>query len=153
MVLSDPTCEQEMNEILRNDDYLRALCLSRSIPIKKYIKMLTDVGFGTIAIRGRKPYRTLDPEKYTTDELIFIENIEVCAIKDPMPSDGPYVFTGKAAIFYGKDDYFADKKGHVLIKNQPLAVCNKTAQALADLNRNDIFIRESTFHYNGGGCC
>lgn len=153
LVMSDPTCEQEMNETLRNDDHLRALCLSGSIPIKEYIKMLTDVGFGTIEIRGRRPYRILDPENYATNELIFIESIEVCAIKDPMPSDGPCVFTGKAAIFYGKEDYFDDKKGHVLMKNQPLAVCDKTAQALADLNRNDIFISESTFHYNGGGCC
>lgn len=153
LVMSDPTCEQEMNETLRNDDHLRALCLSGSIPIKEYIKMLTDVGFGTIEIRGRIPYRILDPENYATDELIFIESIEVCAIKDPMPSDGPCVFTGKAAIYYGKEDYFDDKKGHTLLKNQPLAVCDKTAQALADLNRSDIYISESTFHYNGGGCC
>jgi hypothetical protein len=46
--------------------------------------MLTDVGFGTIEIRGRRPYRILDTENYATDELIFIESIEVCAIKDPM---------------------------------------------------------------------
>lgn len=153
LVMSDPTCEQEMNETLRNDDHLRALCLSGSIPIKEYIKMLTDVGFGTIEIRGRRPYRILDPENYATDELIFIESIEVCAIKDPMPSDGPCVFTGKAAIYYGTEAYFDDKKGHTLLKNQPLAVCDKTAQALADLNRSDIYISESTFHYNGGGCC
>jgi hypothetical protein len=31
--MSDPTYEQEMNEDLRNDDHLRALCLSGSIPI------------------------------------------------------------------------------------------------------------------------
>lgn len=153
LVMSDPTCEQEMNETLRNDDHLRALCLSGSIPIKEYIQMLTDVGFGTIEIRGRRPYRILDTENYATDELIFIESIEVCAIKDPMPEDGACVFTGKAAIYYGKDAYFDDKKGHTLLKNQPLAVCDKTAQALADLNRDDIFISESTFHYNGGGCC
>jgi len=153
LVMSDPTCEQEMNETLRNDDHLRALCLSGSIPIKEYIQMLTDVGFGTIEIRGRRPYRILDTENYATDELIFIESIEVCAIKDPMPSDGACVFTGKAAIFYGKDAYFDDKKGHVLLKNQPLAVCDKTAKALIDLNRDDIYISESTFHYNGGGCC
>lgn len=153
LVMSDPTCEQPMNDELRNDDHLRALCLSGSIPINDYIKALTDVGFGTIEIRGRRPYRILDTENYPTDELIFIESIEVCAIKDPMPADGPCVFTGKAAIFYGKEDYFDDKKGHILLKNQPLAVCDKTAKALASLERNDIFISESTFHYNGGGCC
>ena len=153
LVMSDPTCEQEMNETLRNDDHLRALCLSGSIPIKEYIKALTDVGFGTIEIRGRRPYRILDKANYPTEELIYIESIEVCAIKDPMPTDGPCVFTGKAAIYFGKADYFDDKKGHILLKNQPLSVCDKTAKALADLNREDIFISESTYHYNGGGCC
>ncbi|NGY37901.1 methyltransferase domain-containing protein [Flavobacterium sp. XN-5] len=153
LVMSDPTCEQEMNETLRNDDHLRALCLSGSIPIAEYIKALTDVGFGTIEIRGRRPYRILDPENYPTEELIFIESIEVCAIKDPMPADGPCVFTGKAAIYFGKEDHFDDQNGHFLLKNQPLAVCDKTAGALASLERKDIYISESTFHYNGGGCC
>lgn len=153
LVMSDPTCEQQMNETLRNDDHLRALCLSGSIPIAEYIKALTDVGFGTIEIRGRRPYRILDPENYPTEELIFIESIEVCAIKDPMPADGPCVFTGKAAIYFGKEDHFDDQKGHFLLKNQPLAVCDKTAAALASLERKDIYISESTFHYNGGGCC
>lgn len=153
LVMSDPTCEQPMNNALRNDSRLRALCLSGSLPIADYIKMLTDAGFGTIEIRARKPYRILDPEHYPTDELIYIESIEVAAIKDPMPDDGPCVFTGKAAIYFGNDDYFNDNKGHILLKNQPLAVCDKTANALTALNRNDIFISQSTFHYDGGGCC
>ena len=153
LVMSDPTCEQEMNETLREDDRLRALCLSGSLPIDQYVKALTDAGFGTIEIRARKPYRILAPGHYPTDELIYIESIEVAAIKDPMPDDGPCIFTGKAAIYYGDQPYFDDKKGHVLMPNQPLAICDKTAAALAALNRNDIFISPSTFHYDGGGCC
>ena len=153
LVMSDPTCEQPINQSLRKDDRLRALCLSGSIPIDKYVKMLTDTGFGTIEIRARKPYRILDPLNYNTKELIYIESIEVAAIKDAMPSDGPCIFTGKAAIFYGKEDYFDDKAGHLLLKNQPMAVCDKTAASLSNLNRNDIYISKSTFHYDGGGCC
>ena len=153
LVMSDPTCEQEMNETLRNDERLRALCLSGSLPIKEYVKALTDAGFGTIEIRARKPYRILDPKHYPTDELIYIESIEVAAIKDPMPEDGPCIFTGKAAIYYGSENHFDDNKGHVLVKNQPLAVCDKTAGALAALGHDAIFISESTFHYDGGGCC
>ena len=153
LVMSDPTCEQPMNDRLREDERLRALCLSGSIPIAEYVKMLTDAGFGTIEIRARKPYRILDPLHYNTEELIYIESIEVAAIKDPMPTDGPCVFTGKAAIYYGKEAFFDDEAGHVLVKNQPLAICDKTAAALTNLNRNDIYISESTFHYDGGGCC
>ena len=87
------------------------------------------------------------------EETIFIESVEVCAIKDPMPEDGPCVFTGKAAIYFGDEDFFDDKKGHILLQNQPLAICDKTAKALAKINRNDLYISESTFHYDGGGCC
>ncbi|HSI69366.1 MAG TPA: methyltransferase domain-containing protein, partial [Gillisia sp.] len=153
LVMSDPTCEQEMNEGLRNDERLRALCLSGSISISQYIKVLTDIGFGTIEIRARKPYRILSPNHYPTRELIHIESIEVAAIKDPMPPDGPCVFTGKAAIYYGMEDFFDDKKGHILVPNQPLAICDKTANDLKELGRDDIFISESTYHYDGGGCC
>lgn len=153
LVMSDPTCEQQMSDNLRNDDRLRALCLSGSLPIAEYVKMLTDAGFGTVEIRARKPYRILDPEHYDTEELIYIESIEVAAIKDPMPQDGPCVFTGKAAIYFGVDEYVNDNNGHILLKNQPLAICDKTADALASLKRNDIFISASTYHYDGGGCC
>ena len=153
LVMSDPICEQSMSETLRNNAQLRALCLSGSIPMNAYVNMLAGAGFGTIEIRARKPYRILDPIHYPTDELIYIESIEIAAIKDPVPEDGPCIFSGKAAIYYGKDSYFDDKKGHVLVKNQPLAICDKTANALNNLKRNDIFISESTFHYDGGGCC
>ena len=152
LVMSDPVCEQPMNETLRNDDRLRALCLSGSIPIADYVKMLTDAGFGTIEIRARRSYRLLSPNHYPTDELIHIESIEIAAIKDPMPEDGPCVFTGKTAIYFGGEEYFDDHKGHVLLQNQPLAVCDKTAAALKEAS-DEIFVSDSTWHYNGGGCC
>ncbi len=153
LVLSDPTCENEMPDSLKNDERLRALCLSGALPLKDYIKMITDVGFGTVEIRAKRPYRILDPKNYDTEKLIYIESVEVCAIKDPMPADGPCVFTGKTAIYYGNEDFFDDQKGHTLLKNQPLAVCDKTAGALASLQKPDIFISDSTYFYDGGGCC
>ncbi len=153
LVMSDPICEQDMPQNLRDDERLRALCLSGSIPLKDYVKMLTDIGFGTIEIRAKRPYRILAPGQYDTEEMIYIESVEVCAIKDPMPADGPCVFTGKTAIYYGNEEMFDDEKGHIMLQNQPLAVCDKTAGALAGLGRKDIFISESTFFYDGGGCC
>ncbi len=153
LVMSDPTCETRMPDSLINDDRLRAECLSGAIPLKDYIKMITDVGFGTVEIRAKRAYRLLSPNHYNTDRLIYIESVEVCAIKDPMPADGPCVFTGKTAIYFGKDEYFDDNKGHTLMQNMPLSVCDKTASALGNLGRDDIFISESTFFYDGGGCC
>lgn len=68
--------------------------------MKDHVKVLTDAGFGTIEIRARKSYRVLSPYHYPTEELIYIESIEITAIKDPMPEDGPCMFTGKTAIYY-----------------------------------------------------
>jgi len=153
LVLSDPICEQEMPDHLRADDKLRALCLSGSLPLQEYLDMITEVGFGTVEVRAKRPYRILSPNHYDVKENIMIESVEVAAIKDPMPEDGPCIFTGKAAIYYGKEDQFDDKKGHVLLQNQPIAVCDKTAGDLGSLGNDDIHITESTWFYDGGGCC
>lgn len=153
LVLSDPICEQDIPENLRNDDQLRALCISGSLPLQEYLDMITSVGFGTVEVRTKRPYRILSPNHYEVDEIIYIESVEIAAIKDPIPKDGPCIFTGKSAIYYGNEEQFDDNKGHVLLPNQPLAVCDKTADALASLNRPDIFISESTWFYDGGGCC
>lgn len=153
LVLSDPVCEQEIPQHLKDDEKLRALCISGSLPLWDYIKLLTGAGFGTIEIRAKRPYRLLTSNHYKVDENILIESVEVCAIKDPIPTDGPCVFTGKTAIYFGDKNFFDDKKGHVLDLNQPLAICDKTAKALKNLNRNDIYISDSTWFYDGGGCC
>lgn len=153
LILSDPVCETPMPANLKNDQRLRALCLTGALPLATYIKRLTDIGFGTIEVRAKRPYRILSPRHYATDHVIFVESVEICAIKDPMPADGPCVFTGQTAIYFGDDENFDDRKGHNLTQNQPLAVCDKTARALAALGRQDIHITGSTYFYDGGGCC
>ncbi|MEQ9403839.1 MAG: arsenosugar biosynthesis arsenite methyltransferase ArsM [Cyclobacteriaceae bacterium] len=153
LVLSDPVSEDIMPEHLKNDPELRGLCLSGSLPLQEYIDMITEVGFGTVEIRAKRPYRILDPGHYQTDTPIFIESVEVCAIKDPMPEDGPCVFTGKTAIYIGDEEFFDDHGGHILMYNQPLSVCDKTAGNLSALKRKDIYVSESTNFYDGGGCC
>lgn len=153
LVLSDPVSESPMPEELKNDPKLRALCLSGALPLWDYIKLISDIGFGTIEIRAKRAYRILDPRHYNTKEQIIIESVEVCAIKDPMPPDGPCVFTGKTAIYFGDEGFFDDGKGHVMMPNQPLAVCDKTAGNLVALCKEDLYISDSTFFYDGGGCC
>ena len=153
LVMSDPICEQEMSVELKGDNRLRAMCLTGAIPLSDYIDLITSVGFGTVEIRAKRAYRILDPKHYNTEELIYIESVEVCAIKDPMPQDGPCVFTGKTAIYFGEEKIFDDKMGHLLLQNQPIAICDKTALNLNNLDRSDIFISDSTFFYDGGGCC
>lgn len=153
LLLSDPVCDGDIPASLRNDKRLRAMCLTGALPLADYVKRLTDIGFGTIEVRARRPYRVLSPRHHGTDRLIAVESVEICAIKDPVPNDGPCVFTGRTAIYHGSDESFDDGRGHILLQNQPASVCDKTANALASLARDDIFISASTWHYDGGGCC
>ncbi|MCG6873169.1 MAG: arsenosugar biosynthesis arsenite methyltransferase ArsM [Gammaproteobacteria bacterium] len=153
LVLSDPVCAQPIPDALRQDPRLRALCLSGAIPLADYLELLTDTGFGTVEVRARRPYRILDPAHYAVEHNIEVQSVEVCAIKDPMPEDGPCIFTGRAAIYTGRKELFDDGNGHVLGYNQPLAVCDKTAAALASLGREDLHLSPPTWFYDGGGCC
>lgn len=153
LILSDPVCDQAMPQALQDDERLRALCLSGAIPLEQYIQRLTDTGFGTLEVRAKRPYRILSPNHYETDRLIHIDSVEICAIKDPMPADGPCVFTGRSAIYFGNEAIFDDGRGHVMTPNQPLAVCDKTAAALSALDRDDLHVSPSTWFYDGGGCC
>jgi SAM-dependent methyltransferase len=153
LALSDPVCEKPLPNRLRDDERLRALCLSGALPLREYLGLLTDTGFGTVEVRARRPYRVLDPAHFGTDEVILVESVEICAIKDPVPDDGPCVFTGRTAIYFGPENQYSDGKGHVMSPNQPLAVCDKTAENLRRLARPDILVTDSTYFYDGGGCC
>jgi SAM-dependent methyltransferase len=152
-VLSDPVSPIDLPESLRADDRLRAMCLSGAIRYEAYLDRLVSAGFGTIEVRARRPYRLLDRRRYDVAEDVLLSSLEVCAIKDPVPADGPCVFTGRTAVYVGDDVAFDDGKGHVLQRDLPAAVCDKTAGNLARLGRGDLMVTESTWFYDGGGCC
>lgn len=151
--LSDPIATRPIPAHLAADERLRAQCLSGALTYREYVDALTDVGFGTVEVRSRGPYRVLDRKRYGLEEDLLLESIEVVAIKDPTPVDGPCVFTGCTAIYFGPQEQFDDHHGHVLTRDLPLSVCDKTAKALKALGRDDLIVTPSTFHYRGGGCC
>lgn len=152
-VSSDPVAERPIPEHLAGDPRLRAQCLSGALPLDAYLQSFVDAGFGTLEVRARRAYRVLDPRRYQLDEPLMLQSVEVAAMKDPVPEDGPCIFTGRTAIYVGEEEYFDDDKGHVLMPDVPASVCDKTASALASLNRSDLYITEPTWHYAGDGCC
>ena len=89
LLLSDPVCDMPIPAKLRSDQRLRAMCLTGALPLSDYVRRLTDIGFGTIEVRARRPYRVLSPRHYETDGLIAIESVEICAIKEPVPERRP----------------------------------------------------------------
>jgi len=153
LLLSDPVATRSIPAHLADDARLRAECLSGALPLDEYIEEIVQAGFGTIEIRRKSPYRVLDRTRYDLDKHLLLESVEVCAIKDPIPADGACVFTGRTAVYFGSEEAFDDGKGHMLPKDLPLAICDKTAAALSALGRDDLLITGSTWHYGGGGCC
>lgn len=153
LVLSDPVATRPIPQHLADDARLRAMCLTGALPLDDYLEAIVTAGFGTIEVRSKRPYRLLDRRRYELDADLLLESVEVCAIKDPVPDDGPCIFTGRTAIYVGVDEYLDDGEGHVLMRDVPLGVCDKTATALGALGRDDLLVTDPTWHYAGDGCC
>ena len=153
LVMSDPICETEIPEQLQNDERLRAMCLSGAVTLDAYLGQITGAGFGTVEVRGRRPYRVLDRARYGIDRDILLETVELAAYNDPVPDDGPCVFTGQTVFYTGSEPFFDDGKGHTVMPDVPLAVCDKTGGFFRGMDRSDLHVTESNFHYGGGGCC
>jgi len=153
LVLSDPICEDSIPERLRDDDRLRAECLSGALPLDEYLGALVAAGFGTVEIRSRRPYRALDRKRHGLERDLLLETIEAVAVNVPIPEDGACVFTGETAIYVGDDDAFDDGRGHLIQRDVPVPVCRKTARAFRDLARDDLIVTDPTYHFAGGGCC
>ena len=153
LVISDPISQQTIPERLRQDEWLRAECLSGAVSLEEYVGRITAAGFGTVEVRGRRPYRVLDSRRFGLEENLLLETVELAAFNDPVPEDGPCVFTGRMVFYVGDEAFLDDEKGHIVMPDVPLAVCDKTAAWFETLGRDDVVVTGSTFHYGGGGCC
>jgi SAM-dependent methyltransferase len=153
LLMSDPIATRPIPEHLQEDERLRAMCLSGALTYEEYIKQLTDAGFGQVEIRARRPYRLLDCQNYNLAEPLLLESLDSVAFKVAIPEDGACIFTGKTAIYTGTEAIFDDDAGHILTRGVPAAVCDKTANNLARSYPQDILVTDSTWHYDGGGCC
>jgi ubiquinone/menaquinone biosynthesis C-methylase UbiE len=153
LLMSDPIATRPIPQHLRQDGRLRAMCLSGALTYNEYVQHLVKVGFGQIEIRARRPYRLLDSQTYGLPESLLLESLDSVAFKVIIPEDGACIFTGKTAIYQGDLDIFDDSNGHILQKGVPAAVCDKTAKKLGTSFPQEVVVTDSTWHYQGGGCC
>ena len=151
LVMSDPITTREIPVHLRDDDRLRAMCLSGALTYEDYTQKIIDAGFGQVEVRARRPYRLLNAKNYKLDEHLMLESLDCVSFKVPIAEDGACIFTGKMAVYAGEQEYFDDNAGHILMPGIPLAICDKTARNLGKFN--DITVTDSTWYYDGGGCC
>ena len=153
LLMSDPIATEPIPPHLKQDERLRALCLSGALTYPEYVQHLVDVGFGQVEVRARRPYRLLDKHNYQLDADLLLYSLDSVSFKVPVPDDGACIFTGKTAIYRGMEELFDDGAGHVLQRGVPAAVCDKTAGKLGRLMLEEVLITDSTWHYSGGGCC
>lgn len=151
--LTDPVTPVPIPDHLRSDHRLRSECLSGALVLEDYLERIVRAGFATVEIRSRRPYRVLDKRRYELKYDILLQSVEIVAYKTPTPPDGPCIFTGRTAIYVGEEESFDDGKGHLLTRDIPASVCDKTARALSNLDRDDLVLTPPTYHYSGGGCC
>ncbi|WP_414753409.1 arsenosugar biosynthesis arsenite methyltransferase ArsM [Anabaena sp. CCY 9910] len=151
--MSDPIATSPIPAHLQQDERLRAMCLSGALTYEEYTQRIIDAGFGQIEIRARRPYRLLDSQTYNLETHLLLESLDSVSFKVPIPEDGACIFTGKTAIYAGCEEFFDDKAGHILQRGIPATVCDKTAAKLATVKPKEVIITDSTWHYNGGGCC
>ncbi|MEM8671708.1 MAG: arsenosugar biosynthesis arsenite methyltransferase ArsM [Planctomycetota bacterium] len=151
LVMSDPITPGVIPGHLSDDSRLRAMCLSGCLQLDEYLNFIVKAGFGAIEVRSRRPYRVLDATTYELSEDLLLETIEVAALRVPVPQDGPCIFTGRYAIYTGPEECYDDNNGHVLRRNLPVAVCDKTCKMLQSVAH--MAVTESTWHYLGDGCC
>ena len=151
--MSDPIATRSIPQHLQEDERLRAMCLSGALTYEDYIQRIINAGFGQVEIRDSRRYRLLDSHTYHLEEHLLLESLDSVAFKIPIPEDGACVFTGKTAIYAGSEPFFDDGAGHTLQQGIPAAVCDKTAGKLAAIMPEKIIVTDSTWDYDGGGCC
>ncbi|MGI2902196.1 arsenosugar biosynthesis arsenite methyltransferase ArsM [Tolypothrix sp. VBCCA 56010] len=151
--MSDPIATSPIPFHLQQDERLRAMCLSGALTYEEYTQRIINAGFGQVEIRARRPYRLLDSQTYNLEDNLLLESLDSVSFKVPIPEDGACIFTGKTAIYAGAEEIFDDSAGHILQRGVPAAVCDKTAAKLGDFKPKEIIITDSTWYYDGGGCC
>ncbi len=153
LVMTDPIATRPMPSHLRDDEVLRAKCISGCLTYEAYLDSIVEAGFGQIEVRARIPYRMLTRDRYGLEEDLLLESLEVVAFKTPVLADGPCIFTGRMAIYTGSRENHDDGNGHVLPRDIPVGICDKTAGQITALGNPEITVTPSTWHYRGGGCC
>ncbi len=136
---------------------IRKLCLSR-VGMKGEEKMsYLDTTHELYKEAALKPQSDLccvsNTTRYQLDEHLLLESLELVAYKNPVPMDGACSFIGETVIYFGQEETQDDGRGHLLQRDIPLPVCQKTAAWFRALEREDVYVTEPTYHYADGGCC
>ncbi len=148
---SDPITPRPIPQSLRDNDTLRARCVSGCVLYDDYLEALHHAGFQQLVVRARRPYRLLAPAEFPElDAELMLESLEVLAIKGLPYAAEADVYSGRCATYVGRGTHYRDEK-FPFPAGTPVQVSDRVAADLA--RRTDFRVSAPTFHARGPGCC
>lgn len=121
VAVSDIVADEDVPEPLRRDPELWSGCISGAFREGLFLKALEDAGFHGISIVRRQdsPWRVV--------EGIEFRSVTVVAYKG---KQGPCLERNQALIYRGPFKKVEDDDGHLFLRGEPMAVCDKTYRLL-----------------------
>lgn len=155
LYISDPVTTAPIPQHLKEDERLRAMCLSGALFMEDYIAKIAEAGFSEIQIRARRPYRLLDQRTYHLEQDILLDTVELVAIKTEN-QQGLQTYLGEMAVYKGAEAAYTDASGKIFRRGVPVYVSHQAAETLRAAT--DFVVTEPDFHYPGHkpekpGCC
>ena len=131
VAISDIVSDEPVPQHLKDDTHLWSGCISGALQEHEFLQDFLDAGF--IAVN----YDKWEGEPWQTVEGIEFRSVTITAVK---PQDESCLDKGHAVIYRGPFSEVYDDEGHVYLRGQRMAVCERNYRLLTSETYGDQFI-------------
>ncbi|MEO0481488.1 MAG: methyltransferase domain-containing protein [Planctomycetota bacterium] len=121
VAISDIVCDEDVPLDMQNDPTLWSGCISGAYREDLFLKAFTDAGFHGVELVHR------EEEPWQTVNGIEFRSVTVQAFKGKA---GPCLERHQAVVYRGPFSKVFDDDGHVFVRGERMAVCDKTRNLL-----------------------
>jgi len=131
VAVSDIISDEESPEALKKDDRLWSGCISGALTETGFVEALEEAGFHGIVVDKFEiePWQVVDGIEYRSATYLAYKG-----------KDGECLETNKAVIYKGPFSHVKDDDGHVFVRGERSAVCEKTFQLMMREPYADMFV-------------
>ncbi len=131
VAISDIISDEYVPEHLKKDQHLWSGCISGALQEHEFLEAFIKAGFIAVA------YDKWENQPWQVVEEIEFRSVTITAVK-PMGTD--CIDKGHAVIYKGPYSEVYDDEGHVYLRGQRMAVCDRTYHLLTSETYGDNFI-------------
>ena len=131
VAISDIVSDEPVPEHLKLDTELWSGCISGSLQELDFLQAFVDAGFIAVC------YDKWEAEPWQLVEGLEFRSVTITAVK---PQDMPCIDKGHAVIYRGPYLKTYDDEGHVYLRGQRMAVCERSYQLLTGATYGEDFI-------------